>query len=143
MYLVFAHRSSKWNKTRIFINLLCYEIFFHLPFVIHFYIYRKIQKAEKGNGTKKKKKGKKNYGEIKRTDGNTMKEEEREERDTGFCELLIKPTRNCWRDVYGFIVPFSRALKRPMQWTFCAVWSGGRADTEGASLNFSTRRRNE
>lgn len=44
-----------------------------------------------------------------------MKEEEREERDTGFCELLIKPTRNCWRDVYGFIVPFSRALKRPMQ----------------------------
>ena len=83
--------------------------------MIHFYIYRKIQKAEKGNGTKKKKKGKKNYGEIKRTDGNTMKEEEREERDTGFCELLIKPTRNCWRDVYGFIVPFSRALKRPMQ----------------------------
>lgn len=55
-----------------------------------------------------------------------MKEEEREERDTGFCELLIKPTRNCWRDVYGFIVPFSRALKRPMQWTFCAVeWRAG------------------
>lgn len=73
-----------------------------------------------------KKKKKKNYGEIKRTDGNTMKEEEREERDTGFCELLIKPTRNCWRDVYGFIVPFSRALKRPMQWTFCAVeWRAG------------------
>lgn len=73
-----------------------------------------------------KKKRKKNYGEIKRTDGNTMKEEEREERDTGFCELLIKPTRNCWRDVYGFIVPFSRALKRPMQWTFCAVeWRAG------------------
>lgn len=70
-----------------------------------------------------------------------MKEEEREARDTRFCELLIKPTRNCWRDVYGFIVPFSRALKRPMQRTFCAAeW---RADTEAASLNFSTRRRNE
>lgn len=72
-----------------------------------------------------------------------MKEEEREERDTGFCELLIKPTRNCWRDVYGFIVPFSRALKRQRCNERFALWSGGRADTEGASLNFSTRRRNE
>lgn len=81
--------------------------------MIHFYIYTS-QNPESREGEWHEKE-KKKYGEIKRTDGNTMKEEEREARDTGFCELLIKPTRNCWRDVYGFIVPFSRALKRPMQ----------------------------
>lgn len=124
--LAFTHRQDEIRH--VFLQIFFTTKYFFIFYLWYISIYIYVAKSKKQRrGMAPKKKEKKNYGEIKRTDGNTMKEEEREERDRGFCELLIKPTRNCWRDVYGFIVPFSRALKRPMQWTFCAVkWRPGR-----------------